>query len=169
MDPVYDVVLISIEIRMKDQLFRALSIRISNLRRLWILCDDSVMDTWGRCTRSWIWSFCCALATGSFLGRNNQNRSLFVLYLDVNSIINAKFGNDRGKSNILHFSESDLHLVREVRREPNLLRLLVHSLCPTIFGHEIVKGTLQARARGLLPKFLYVVCWKISSTRHAFT
>eukprot|EP01083_Nonionella_stella_P120737 362060_1 len=73
-------------------------------------------------------------------GARNKNQALFVLSLDVNSIENNA-GTD-GKLSSMQFSESDLHFIREVHGHENVFRLLVHSLCPTIFGHEIVKAGL---------------------------
>ena len=42
----------------------------------------------------------------------------------------------------LALSAADLHGIADVAAEPNLLQLLSHSLCPPIFGHEVVKAGL---------------------------
>lgn len=42
----------------------------------------------------------------------------------------------------MNFDQRDLDAIREIAGEPDLFRLLVHSLCPSIFGHEMVKAGL---------------------------
>eukprot|EP01049_Picozoa_sp_SAG25_P006413 SAG25_NODE_481_length_7507_cov_80.752160_9_plen_128_part_00 len=41
-----------------------------------------------------------------------------------------------------YWSPMDLRLIEEIRSTPNILRLLVSSLCPAIFGQEMVKAGL---------------------------
>ncbi|PWA22510.1 hypothetical protein CCH79_00017324 [Gambusia affinis] len=40
------------------------------------------------------------------------------------------------------FSLKELYAIQEIQSQPNLLRLIVHSLCPAIFGHLLVKAAL---------------------------
>lgn len=42
----------------------------------------------------------------------------------------------------LDFNDKELSVIEEVRRGPNLFKLFTHSLCPRIFGHEMVKAGL---------------------------
>lgn len=42
----------------------------------------------------------------------------------------------------LDFNDKELNVIEKVRHEPNLFKLLTHSLCPRIFGHEMVKAGL---------------------------
>lgn len=42
----------------------------------------------------------------------------------------------------MDFSESEINMMKNIRNHPNLFKLLVHSLCPRIFGHEMVKAGL---------------------------
>ena len=84
-------------------------------------------------------------------------------YLEANSITNAKQrgGIARGSGaggGLLsqaadggtYWSPMDLKLVDEIRRTPNILRLLVSSLCPAIFGQEVVKaGLILAMVSGV--------------------
>lgn len=42
----------------------------------------------------------------------------------------------------LDFNERELDLVKSISKEPNIFKLFVHSLCPRIFGHEMVKAGL---------------------------
>lgn len=42
----------------------------------------------------------------------------------------------------LDFNDKELSVIEKVRHESNLFKLLTHSLCPRIFGHEMVKAGL---------------------------
>ena len=53
---------------------------------------------------------------------------------------------------MVQYSLKDMYLIQDVAQQPNLFRLLVQSLCPPIFGHELVKGShRQATGWGLAP------------------
>lgn len=40
------------------------------------------------------------------------------------------------------FTEKELELIEQVKNDPDVFNLFVHSLCPPIFGHEMVKAGL---------------------------
>lgn len=42
----------------------------------------------------------------------------------------------------LDFNDRELEMVKSISKESNIFKLLVHSLCPRIFGHEMVKAGL---------------------------
>lgn len=42
----------------------------------------------------------------------------------------------------LDFNDKELNVIEKVRHESNLFKLFTHSLCPRIFGHEMVKAGL---------------------------
>lgn len=42
----------------------------------------------------------------------------------------------------LDFSERDLDMIRSIGSQRHIFKILVHSLCPRIFGHEMVKAGL---------------------------
>lgn len=42
----------------------------------------------------------------------------------------------------LDFTERDLDMIKSIGSQPNIFKILVHSLCPRIFGHEMVKAGL---------------------------
>ncbi|KAJ1679457.1 hypothetical protein EV182_002011, partial [Spiromyces aspiralis] len=93
-------------------------------------------------------------------GRNMTN-SMYILYIDANSI-NKASGDSSGSDgqqqqqvdgfdaahaesmskDDIHFTQKELQFVRTLFREPDIFKLLVHSLCPGIFGHEMVKAGL---------------------------
>ncbi|XP_025104122.1 DNA helicase MCM8-like [Pomacea canaliculata] len=103
----------------------------------------------------------------------NKEKCMFLLYIFANSISNSKGcktnGSDvnsadsREKSrNIssgggrlaMEFSMKELYAIQEIQSEPNLFRLLVASLCPTIYGHELVKAGLILGLFGSGQKFV---------------
>lgn len=103
-------------------------------------------------------------------GRGRAGRSqLFLLYMDVNSIVNERTGNKEksgmeaeetvviGRDDV-QFSERELRAVREIhkvgRDGPDaLFRLLVNSLAPGIFGHELVKAGMLLALLGGVTKY----------------
>lgn len=91
------------------------------------------------------------LKTSAKGGKKNAN-TLFQVYLDVNSLDNSKHL-ESGHRDLMDFSEKvcvvyilvfndiqDLYSIHFIHDQPNLFSLLVNSICPGIFGHEIVKG-----------------------------
>ncbi|GBP28130.1 DNA helicase MCM8 [Eumeta japonica] len=63
---------------------------------------------------------------------------LLQLYIEVVSV-----HSHRNLSNpTLSFTLKDYYAIQEIHGSENVLKLLVHSLCPSIFGHEMVKAGL---------------------------
>lgn len=76
---------------------------------------------------------------------------MYFLYIDVNSLVKASSGaieegNEQGDGTFtkdyVQFSKKDLYGIREIyeQGQGNVFKMLVNSLCPLIFGHELVKG-----------------------------
>lgn len=42
----------------------------------------------------------------------------------------------------LEFNEQEIDMIKNIGRQSNIFKVLVHSLCPRIFGHEMVKAGL---------------------------
>jgi DNA helicase MCM8 len=64
---------------------------------------------------------------------------MFVLYIDANSLHTGKQNaHDSGAAACL--SLRDMYAVQQIASEPALFHLVVNSVCPAIFGHEVVKG-----------------------------
>ncbi|GLG92695.1 DNA replication licensing factor REC [Gryllus bimaculatus] len=82
--------------------------------------------------------------------RNNEEfkkqkaPSMFLLYLEGVSVINSKSHSlsSRNSAMGVKLDGKDFCAIKEIRSQPSLFRLLVHSLCPTIYGHELVKAGL---------------------------
>uniref|UniRef100_A0A8D2JBJ3 DNA helicase MCM8 n=1 Tax=Varanus komodoensis TaxID=61221 RepID=A0A8D2JBJ3_VARKO len=76
--------------------------------------------------------------------RNKNDKCVFLLYIEANSISNTKgqkVKNDENGINhqaCMEFSLKDLYAVQEIQAEENLFKLIINSLCPTIYGHEAV-------------------------------
>jgi hypothetical protein len=49
-------------------------------------------------------------------------------------------GNSGG--DLMEFTLKDLYLIQRIQEEDQIFRLLVNSLCPAIYGHELVKAGL---------------------------
>lgn len=72
---------------------------------------------------------------------------MFVLYIDANSVFNSKQA-DGGKHDAAQqLSLRDMYAVQEIANEQHLFHLIVNSICPAIFGHEVVKGVCSAHFR----------------------
>ncbi|KAJ8299815.1 hypothetical protein KUTeg_023875 [Tegillarca granosa] len=69
----------------------------------------------------------------------NKDKCMFLLYIHANSVSNAK-GNKSGDSSglAMDFTMKELYAIEEIQSEKNLFR----SLCPSIYGHELVKAGL---------------------------
>lgn len=75
-------------------------------------------------------------------GTNNEtDRSVFVLYMDVNSLMLSGFEPRLHKQSI-DFMHIDLESIRAVHSSTNLFKLLVNSICPGLYGQEFVKAGL---------------------------
>lgn len=81
------------------------------------------------------------LAGGGGGGGRNRQKSLFMLFIDANCIENGN-KNQNSKLDVFQFSIRDYTGIQSVHNEPNTFKLLVHSLCPSIYGHEVVKAGL---------------------------
>ena len=81
-----------------------------------------------------------------------KQSSMYSLYIDVNSITKVRTVSnaidvdlDAAEQNTkdgFNFTTRDLQCIQQISKESNLFNQLVNSLCPSIFGHEIVKGKI---------------------------
>ncbi|KAM7408330.1 hypothetical protein PAMA_002164 [Pampus argenteus] len=85
--------------------------------------------------------------------RANKDQCMFLLYIDATSVSNTKGqqsksggpgsrGSPEDRSGGEEFSLKELYAIQEIQSQPDLLRLIVHSLCPVIYGHLLVKAAL---------------------------
>ncbi|KAL5007806.1 hypothetical protein ScPMuIL_016612 [Solemya velum] len=86
----------------------------------------------------------------------NKDKCLFLLYLFANSVSNTK-GNksstDSSSGVGVDFTVKELYAIEEIQSEDHVFRLLVNSLCPSIYGHELVKAGLTLGLFGGSQKF----------------
>uniref|UniRef100_A0A7N6BKM3 DNA helicase MCM8 n=1 Tax=Anabas testudineus TaxID=64144 RepID=A0A7N6BKM3_ANATE len=96
----------------------------------------------------------------------NKDQCMFLLYLDATSVSNSKGqqsksggqgprGSLEDHSAGEEFSLKELYAIQEIQSQPDLLRLIVHSLCPVIYGHLAVCN--------VAPRGIYV-CGNSTST-----
>jgi DNA helicase MCM8 len=82
-------------------------------------------------------------------GGNQQAKALYFLFLEANSVVNTKKkGRDAGA-----YSQLDMQMIEQVSNDDSPLRLLVNSLCPSIFGQEMVKAGLVLCMLGGVGKY----------------
>ncbi|KAF0027783.1 hypothetical protein F2P81_020524 [Scophthalmus maximus] len=84
--------------------------------------------------------------------RVNKDQCMFLLYLDATSVSNTKGhksksgqgsrGSLEDRSAGEEFTLKELYAIQEIQSQPGLLRLIVHSLCPVIYGQLLVKAAL---------------------------
>ncbi|KAM6164744.1 DNA helicase MCM8 isoform 3-T3 [Rhynchocyon petersi] len=78
---------------------------------------------------------------------------------EANSVSNSKGQktktSESGSSHgtLMEFSLKDLYAVQEIQADEHLFKLIVNSLCPVIFGHELVKAGLALALFGGSQKF----------------
>ncbi|BES89408.1 DNA replication licensing factor [Nesidiocoris tenuis] len=71
-------------------------------------------------------------------GKKKNGANLFTLFLEGNSVVNTKGSSGRLANNV-GFSMKDYYAIQEIHDEENIFRLLVNSICPAVYGHELVK------------------------------
>uniref|UniRef100_A0A8C5MX76 Cardiolipin synthase (CMP-forming) n=1 Tax=Leptobrachium leishanense TaxID=445787 RepID=A0A8C5MX76_9ANUR len=92
--------------------------------------------------------------------KNKNNKCMFLLYIEANSVSNSKGQKSKNAEDgashrvSLDFSLKDLYAIQEIQAQENLLKLIVNSLCPTIYGHEIVKAGLSLALFGGCQKYV---------------
>ncbi|XP_046886503.1 DNA helicase MCM8 [Hypomesus transpacificus] len=75
--------------------------------------------------------------------RGSKDKCMFLLYIEANSVSNSKGQREAGPGvQGAEFSLKELYAIQEIQSQPDLLRLIVHSLCPAIYGHLLVKAGL---------------------------
>nr|XP_012310837.1 DNA helicase MCM8 isoform X1 [Aotus nancymaae]XP_012310838.1 DNA helicase MCM8 isoform X1 [Aotus nancymaae] len=91
--------------------------------------------------------------------RNKNDKCMFLLYIEANSISNSKGQKTKTSEDgykpgmLMEFSLKDLYAIQEIQAEENLFKLIVNSLCPVIFGHELVKAGLALALFGGSQKY----------------
>uniref|UniRef100_A0A8D0GNW9 DNA helicase MCM8 n=1 Tax=Sphenodon punctatus TaxID=8508 RepID=A0A8D0GNW9_SPHPU len=92
--------------------------------------------------------------------KNKNDKCVFLLYIEANSVSNTKgqkvknFEDGSNERACVELSLKDLYAVQEIQAEENLFKLIVNSLCPTIYGHELVKAGLALALFGGCQKYV---------------
>jgi len=75
--------------------------------------------------------------------KKGKNKSMFLLYISTLGITNPRSKGNRTSNIGIEFTYNDYALVQEIHSfGDKIFKLLVHSLCPSIFGHDLVKAGL---------------------------
>eukprot|EP01097_Dermamoeba_algensis_P009000 TRINITY_DN6200_c0_g1_i1.p1 TRINITY_DN6200_c0_g1~~TRINITY_DN6200_c0_g1_i1.p1 ORF type:complete len:798 (-),score=180.44 TRINITY_DN6200_c0_g1_i1:52-2406(-) len=82
--------------------------------------------------------------------QSQQNKGVFLIYIDALSVVNDKQKEKGGIQKM--FDSNDLDLVKEIVKQKNLFSTIVHSICPSIYGHSFVKAGLALGLFGGVPK-----------------
>ncbi|GAB1286939.1 DNA helicase MCM8 [Apodemus speciosus] len=91
--------------------------------------------------------------------RNKNDKCMFLLYIEANSVSNSKGQKAQTAEDgcphgaLMEFSLKDLYAIQEIQAEESLFKLIVNSLCPVIFGHELVKAGLTLALFGGSQKY----------------
>ncbi|NWS84941.1 MCM8 helicase, partial [Toxostoma redivivum] len=99
-------------------------------------------------------------STEEGVSKNKNDKCMFLLYIEANSVSNSKgqklknFDDENFQRSFMEFSLKDLYAIQEIQAEENLFRVIVNSLCPAIYGHEIVKAGLALALFGGCQKFV---------------
>ncbi|XP_077585522.1 DNA helicase MCM8 [Stigmatopora nigra] len=92
--------------------------------------------------------------TNDGTSRWTKDQCMFLLYIEATSVSNTKGQQSKsGGANLSNgspenggggeeFTLKELYAIQEIQSQPDLLRLFVHSLCPAIYGHLLVKAAL---------------------------
>ena len=95
-------------------------------------------------------------SAAEFISRKSDS-GVYSLHILANSLINAKHHSDSHlpcPSRLTdhdEFSSEDLRIIEQIARSPNCIGILLSSLCPSIYGHELVKFGLVLSLFGGTP------------------
>ncbi|KAK5640836.1 hypothetical protein RI129_009383 [Pyrocoelia pectoralis] len=82
--------------------------------------------------------------TGVITSRSDTKRnqaSVFHVYINVVNVVSNK-NQSNGSVARITFNTADYYAIQQIHAHPSLFRYLVQSLCPNIYGNEIVKAGL---------------------------
>lgn len=71
--------------------------------------------------------------------------------MDANCVTNSKNENKMMNEEEDEFNEEDVSIAEALAKDPRIFPRLVKSICPTIFGHELVKAGLLLSILGGSP------------------
>ncbi|KNC75299.1 hypothetical protein SARC_12173, partial [Sphaeroforma arctica JP610] len=75
-------------------------------------------------------------------GRKKNKSAMYLLYISINSVTSTKTKTSNKIDSSSGFSMADLYGIEEIQTHEQLFRLLVHSISPSIYGHEMIKAGL---------------------------
>ncbi|XP_006626063.1 DNA helicase MCM8 [Lepisosteus oculatus] len=94
------------------------------------------------------------------VAKHKKDKCMFLLYIDANSISNSKGQKEKdmmeseSQGALIEFSFNDLQTIQKIQAEEKLLKVMVNSLCPAIYGHVLVKAGLILALFGGCQKYV---------------
>lgn len=76
-------------------------------------------------------------------GKTGKDACSYILSIYANSVVCLKGKNVDPASGCLDMKSEDLERIKRIQAEKDLFKLLVASLCPNIYGHELIKAGLM--------------------------
>lgn len=89
--------------------------------------------------------------TSNNILNKKKQKTMFYRYIDANSVENAK-QKVTGKLDLVDFSLRDLYGIQHIANHNNVFGILCFSICPSIYGHELVKAGLLLSLFGGIQK-----------------
>eukprot|EP00048_Salpingoeca_helianthica_P006883 m.104013 g.104013 ORF g.104013 m.104013 type:complete len:536 (-) comp14161_c1_seq3:36-1643(-) len=87
--------------------------------------------------------------------RRAKDQTTFLLYIFANSITNNRKTTDtEDDMDASDFTIKELYAIQRIQENEDVFRLLVQSLCPAIYGHELVKAGLCLALFGGCQRYL---------------
>uniref|UniRef100_A0A3B3ZYD3 DNA helicase MCM8 n=1 Tax=Periophthalmus magnuspinnatus TaxID=409849 RepID=A0A3B3ZYD3_9GOBI len=96
----------------------------------------------------------------------NKDQCMFLLYIEATSVSNTKGQGSAEAQSSEEFSLKELYAIQEIQSQPDLLKLMVHSLCPVIYGHLLVKAALLLALFGGRQKNINKNCVPVRGDPH---
>ena len=84
------------------------------------------------------------------------DKGMFLIYIDALSIVNERAQNAASSATTMEDlteSPQDLYAIQTIASEPNVFATIVNSLCPSIFGNDLVKAGLVLALFGGCQKY----------------
>lgn len=81
--------------------------------------------------------------SGIVAGKGKNSLMPYIKANSIQNMVSSKLDSaGGGATSRIQFNSKDLELFEEIKNNNDPFRLLVNSLCPSIFGHELVKAGL---------------------------
>eukprot|EP01100_Stratorugosa_tubuloviscum_P000096 TRINITY_DN1021_c2_g1_i2.p1 TRINITY_DN1021_c2_g1~~TRINITY_DN1021_c2_g1_i2.p1 ORF type:complete len:769 (-),score=340.00 TRINITY_DN1021_c2_g1_i2:106-2361(-) len=84
----------------------------------------------------------------------DKTKGYHVLYIQANSIENNK-QLEAGKVDLMQFTIREMYFIQHLASQKEIFKIIVNSICPSIYGNEVVKAGLTLALFGGSQKYAY--------------